>query len=45
MVWMGIGTQSFLPPITASNTPIVEMMQQPATPVAVQAAKESVHAR
>jgi NADH-quinone oxidoreductase subunit M len=45
MVWMGIGTQSFLPPITANNTQLLQVMKQPATPVAVQAAKESVHAR
>jgi len=45
MVWMGVGTQSFLPPISTSNTQLLQVVKQPATPLTVQAAKESVHAR
>lgn len=44
MLWMGAGTQSFLPPITASNAQLLQVIKQPAAPVAAQAAKESVHA-
>ena len=48
MVWMGIGTKNFLPPITANNQKTLELVLQP--PGALNAAttlpaKESVHAR
>ncbi len=45
MVWMGVGSQSFLPPISANNAQLLQVMKQPAPPVTVLAAKESVHAR
>ncbi len=41
MLWMGVGTQSFLPPIRESSAAILESMGQPA----VVAAQEVRHAR
>ncbi len=38
MVWMGVGTQSFLPPIRANNVKTLEMVQPPATAINAQAA-------
>lgn len=37
MVWMGVGTQSFLPPIRANNQKILEMVQPQAPAVAAAA--------
>lgn len=48
MVWMGIGTKNFLPPITANNQKTLEMVLQPAGALNATAAplvKESAHAR
>jgi NADH-quinone oxidoreductase subunit M len=46
MVWMGIGTQSFLPPIRQVNSQILELVRRAAPPPAVQASvKESAHAQ
>lgn len=47
MVWMGIGTKSFLPPITANNQKTLEMVLQPSgalNAATTLPAKESVHA-
>jgi NADH-quinone oxidoreductase subunit M len=48
MVWMGIGTKSFLPPITANNQKTLELVMQPAgsmNAAVAPLAKESAHAR
>ncbi|MCL4796439.1 MAG: NADH-quinone oxidoreductase subunit M [Bryobacteraceae bacterium] len=48
MVWMGIGTKNFLPPITANNQKTLEMVLQPGGALNATAAplvKESAHAR
>ncbi|HNY39784.1 MAG TPA: NADH-quinone oxidoreductase subunit M [Bryobacteraceae bacterium] len=37
MVWMGIGTQSFLPSISANNVKTLELVQPPGTAVRAQA--------
>ena len=48
MVWMGIGTKNFLPPITANNQKTLEMVLRPGGALNATAAplvKESAHAR
>jgi NADH-quinone oxidoreductase subunit M len=47
MVWMGIGTQSFLPPVRASNEQTLQMVYEPPPAAASAAApqKEVAHAR
>lgn len=48
MVWMGIGTKSFLPPITANNEKTLEMVLRPAGAMNARVApaiEESAHAR
>lgn len=50
MVWMGVGTQSFLPVIRESNAQTLEIVQKSAPAAVLKAAgapqaKESVHAR
>ena len=48
MVWMGIGTKSFLPPVTANNEKTLEMVLRPAgalNAAAARPAEESAHAR
>jgi NADH-quinone oxidoreductase subunit M len=48
MVWMGIGTQTFLPAITAANTQTIQLIQKPPAQFAAapaQAPKEAADAR
>ncbi len=45
MVWMGVGTNTFLPAITARNQGILEMMKQNTPAQVAQTAKEPVHAQ
>jgi NADH-quinone oxidoreductase subunit M len=48
MVWMGIGTKSFLPPVTANNEKTLEMVLRPAgalNAAAARPAEETAHAR